>query len=301
MATFIDLDSVWRDRDNFPNGLDYTVLPSQIATWVRSSREVRALPQGPNQRPLDFVSSVNIPAAVLPYPRIELFAPTLITVDSITGGTTLNTLTPHLLVINDIVMTSSPGFASSNGIQRNVEYHVIATPTPTSFLVSLTAGGPPVALIDGTGLAMILGVITPANYATTSTNLTSALQLVTFPRIYLDVHSRQYDDQRAIRAIDGHLSDAKFILTQDKIQFDDTMMPIWIHYKSHGEQILRFKRDDTVQVRFLTRDGTVIPFFTETDLTIPTNPDKQSMITLEVTPYIRDADYSHHNTNPISY
>src|SRR5258706_3945982 len=109
MATFIDLDSIWRDRQAYSNPCDYQLTPEQVATWTKSVREVRALPQNANERPLDFVSAINLLGTTLPYPRIELFASRLITIDSITNSDTLTTLDPHNLAVGDIVMTSSPG------------------------------------------------------------------------------------------------------------------------------------------------------------------------------------------------
>lgn len=67
MATFIDLDSIWRDRDTYPNACDYEVLPEQIKTWFRQAREVRAYPQNTNTRPQEFVTTVNIALLTLPF------------------------------------------------------------------------------------------------------------------------------------------------------------------------------------------------------------------------------------------
>jgi hypothetical protein len=298
MANHIELDSVFRDRQAYSDPCNYDVTAEQIATWIGSTREVRALPQNPGERPLDYVSSLDLRYAVLPYPRIELFAPTLIILDNISGGNTLNTILPDGLAINDIVMTSSPGFTVSNGIQRNVEYHVVATPTPTSFQVSLTQGGPVQTFTNGTGLNLELAVITPANYAAVTTLNNTAALLTIFPKIYVDIHSELYKDIRRINGIGGVLSDAKFALVIDRIQHDDNLTPVWIHYKSHCEQVMRFKRNYPLHVRFMTRDGSTIDFFDEADLTVPINPRKQSLLTVIETPYIRSASYANHSTNP---
>jgi hypothetical protein len=299
MTTFIDLDSVWRDRTAYPNPCDYELLPGQVNTWTRSSRDTRALPANPNERPLDFVNSINLISATLPYPRIEIFALNTIVVDSITGGNTMNTILPHNLVVGDIVMTSSPGYANSSGILRNVEYHVIAPVGATTFQLSLTAGGPAIVLINGTGLNLLMGAVTVAEYATVFGNLDAATQLINFPRLYIDFHSRQYADTRLIKTIGGILADAKFVIGIDRVQLDDTLTPTWIHYKSHGEQVFRFKRDDPMVVRIMTRDGTTIPFFTEANLALPTNPQRQTMLTFGVTPFIKDASYVNQNIDPI--
>lgn len=300
MSTFIDLDSYFRDRQSFSNPCEYQVTAEQVDTWVRSAREVNALPKNPGERPLDFVSALNLTGATLPFPRIELFASNFITLDHISGGTTLNTIANHHLGVGDIVMTSSPGFATRYGIQRNVEYNVVTVPTLTSFTVSLTNPGPNQTFTNGTGINLTLAVISAAEYATVIAANNEAALLTEFPRVYVDVHSIRYNDSRKIFAIQGRLSDAKFVLIFDKYQYDLNGTPIWIHYRSHGEQVMRFKRDDPLFIRFMTRNGHTIDFFDEDDLTINTNPAKQSLITLDVTPYARDAHFVNQATTPIS-
>lgn len=301
MSNHLELDSYYRDRQAFTNPCDYTITAEQVDTWIVNSREVRAVPQSIVDRPLDFVSSMDMINATLPYPRIELFASRTIIVDSITGTDTFTTLTPHGLNINDIVMTSSPGFFTRVGISRNTEYHVVNVPTPTTFKLSLTAGGAPSTFGNGTGLNLELAVITPADYADVIGLNNDAANLAQYPRVYVDVHSDLYKDIRRVNSISGILSDAKFVLTLDKIQYDVNLTPVWIHYKSHGEQVMRFKRNNPLHIRFFGRDGkTTIPFFNEPDLPVPSNPYKQTILTMTEKPYSRDALYTHHDVNPIS-
>lgn len=299
MATYIDLDSIWRDRAAYPNPCNYELTPNQIETWSRSTRETRPLPANPNERPLDFVNSISLITLTLPYPRIEIFANQAILVNSVNTNT-LTTLDPHNLVVGDIVMTSSPGYANTTGILRNVEYHVISTATPTTFQISLVPAGPAVSLTNGTGLDMTLAVISAADYATVIGNLDDAINIVTFPRLYVDFHSRKYPDTRMINTNGGRLSDAKFVIGIDRVQLDDKLTPTWIHYKSHGEQTFRFKRDDPVVFNIVTRDGTTINFFNEGDLGIPTNPMKQSLVTFMIIPFVKDARFINGQMDPIS-
>lgn len=301
MSTFIDLDSVWRDRQAYPNPCNYELTPDQVDTWVKSVREVRALPQNANERPLDFVSSISVVNLTLPFPRIELYAPRLITISSISFG--VLTSIGHDLTTGDILMTSSPGYALSTGIQRNIEYHVIVL-SPDTFSLELIPGTSALSLINSTGIMLEMAVIdnplSPnSNYEQVTTNWRSGLKLLEFPRIYLDFHSRRYNDTRFLKTIKGVLADAKFVLTIDKTQFDDSLAPKWLHYKSCGEQVMRFKRDEPVVFTVMSRDGTTIPFFIESDLEVPTNPNKQTMLTVMCTPYLRDAIFSNHVIDPI--
>lgn len=295
MSSFVDLDSFWRDRSAYTNPCQYELTPGQVALWTVSAREVRAIPQNPNLRPLDFVDSIAVISASLPYPRVELFAPTLITLLSVSG----NVFTADApAALNDVIMTSSPGFANSVGLGRNVEYHVI-NPAGNTFQLSLTQGGAAVAFTDSTGINLEVADISVADYADVIADTDAAIKLVSFPRIYLDFHCKMYPDTRLLNTNNGVLQDAKFVLGIDRVQFDDNATPVWIHYKSHGEQVMRYKRNEPVTIRFMTRDGTTIPFFDEDDLGLVTNPNKQTLITLIVTPYLRDGSFTNQMVDPI--
>jgi hypothetical protein len=67
MANFIDLDSIWRDREINPNENSYEVGPNQICSWYQKARTVMAVPQNPNTQPLDFSSTISIKYLTLPY------------------------------------------------------------------------------------------------------------------------------------------------------------------------------------------------------------------------------------------
>lgn len=67
MANFIDLDSIWRDRETYPNENDYVLGPKKIESWFRNARSVRALPQNPNIQPLEFATTVSIVYMTIPY------------------------------------------------------------------------------------------------------------------------------------------------------------------------------------------------------------------------------------------
>ncbi len=67
MANFIDLDSVWRDREAFPNENNYEVGAKQIETWFKNARTVRAFPQNPALQPLEFATTLDITYMTIPY------------------------------------------------------------------------------------------------------------------------------------------------------------------------------------------------------------------------------------------
>lgn len=67
MATFVDLDSIFRDRESYPNPNNYQLSPKQVDTWFKRARTVRAYPQNPNTQPLEFATTVNIKYLTIPY------------------------------------------------------------------------------------------------------------------------------------------------------------------------------------------------------------------------------------------
>jgi hypothetical protein len=297
MAIVLELDSLNRDRQTYPDPCVYELTPKNVDTWVSATRDVTALPKNPNQRPLDFVSSLNVLCATLPYPRIELFAPTFVTVDNVSAGNVFNTIGVNGLVNGDILMTSSPAYTAF-GISPGQEYHVINA-TPTTFQLSLLPGGVAITAQNGTGLNMTLAVLTAADYATVIAELNTAKSLLNMPRVYLDFHSRTYNDTRSIRTINGVNSAARFVLVVDRVTYSANLTPMWIHYKSM-EQVMRFRKDDMMVIAFMDRNGNKLTFFSEDDLTMETNPQKQSLITIEVTPYARDNTFSNHEVDPIN-
>jgi len=67
MATFIDLDSIWRDIVANPNPCNYELSVKQVETWVKSPKIVKPYEQNANTRPLSFVYTCNLINLTLPY------------------------------------------------------------------------------------------------------------------------------------------------------------------------------------------------------------------------------------------
>lgn len=141
--------------------------------------------------------------------------------------------------------------------------------------------------------------LNPADFAV-SVNMKSltipyTVAMAIEPRVYVDFHSTKYNDTDLIQTIGGIHRTARFVCTFGGLQHNDGGAPVWIHYNCNMEQILRFSRRDPVVFRVTTRNETVL---TNGDTTYPVAPDptKQIMATFEITPYIRDNDYSNHMT-----
>lgn len=67
MATYVDLDSIWRERESYPNENDYQLLPAQVKTWFKQNRTVTATSRSPALRPLEFSVTIQILFLTLPY------------------------------------------------------------------------------------------------------------------------------------------------------------------------------------------------------------------------------------------
>lgn len=67
MASYVDLDSIWRERESYPNENDYQLLPAQVKTWVKQNRTVTSTSRNPGMRPLEFAVTIEIKYLALPY------------------------------------------------------------------------------------------------------------------------------------------------------------------------------------------------------------------------------------------
>lgn len=67
MATFIDLDSTYRDRQQYPNPAEFVVGKDQLINWFRQARTVRAFPQQVSQRQMEMVDTIKLIHLVVPY------------------------------------------------------------------------------------------------------------------------------------------------------------------------------------------------------------------------------------------
>jgi len=123
-------------------------------------------------------------------------------------------------------------------------------------------------------------------------------ELASLPVIYVNFRSLLYDDQFLVYTINGKHNEVKFVCIIDRVQNDSDGNPIWIHWKSSMEQALRFRRGYPVIFRITTRSGDILPQ-TDNPPDEPPNPSQQTLITFEVSPYIRDGSYES-SVDPLS-
>ena len=112
-------------------------------------------------------------------------------------------------------------------------------------------------------------------------------------RLYLDVHTARYNDTQLINTIDNKVSRARFVLTQEGVQGDNSGFPKWVKFGCRMDQVMRFARDESIVVDIMQEDGFTIII---DDVALPAAVTKafQTYILLEVVPYFRDGDYDNH-------
>lgn len=203
MSNFIDLDSRYRNLNDYPNPAKYVVEDHQVSAWSSGPRTVLANSNKPSQKMLEFNQSIRIKNMVLPWDDITYIVP------------------------------------------------------------SSTGGNP-----------------------TTVTTHTADLS-----RVYLDVHVRRFDDKGLISTINSKITNARFALTISHIQYDSNNQPIFVHFHTHQDQVMRFSRNESIIVNIMQEDGYTIII---DDSVSPPNRLKQTWILIEVTPFFRDAEYENH-------
>ena len=67
MASFIDLDSFYRNKDDFPNPFWYEVTAYQSQGWFKQERTTRAYAKNPGSNSPEFVLSITCLLLTLPY------------------------------------------------------------------------------------------------------------------------------------------------------------------------------------------------------------------------------------------
>jgi hypothetical protein len=116
-------------------------------------------------------------------------------------------------------------------------------------------------------------------------------EFVALGRVYMDIHSQGYDDGQLISTINSKNAQARFVLTVDRVQYDNLGNPVWIHCHSHMEQVVRIKRDAPLLIRIFGRDNNTLPIV-DNQPPLPPNPFSQVLMTLDVRPYIHDNSFS---------
>ena len=67
MSNYFAIESIRRNRDEFPNPPEFTVEAAQTSGWFSSARTVRAVGQNPQTMSLDFVSAIEVKQVITPY------------------------------------------------------------------------------------------------------------------------------------------------------------------------------------------------------------------------------------------
>ncbi len=127
------------------------------------------------------------------------------------------------------------------------------------------------------------------------TPYTNALSSI--PRVFVEFKCLTVKDIVGLRTMGGKHPDDNFVCDFGRIQTDNLGTPIWIHWICNMEQVMRFDLNSQVKIRISTPDDIVLP---SVDSIAPIAPivNAQTHATFEITPYIRDGDYSNHLAQP---
>lgn len=282
------LDSALRDRQACPDPLNYKLNPSQVETWSRSGKNLKAKDASSTKRVTDFAHTVNVLSMSMPYPKPELFGPLLATT-SIDGAGNLIFATPPNLVVGDIIWTSSSNGAPF-GVPVDTQLYVVALSGPTGIQFSSYAGGPALPLSPATSLIMNFVLYSP----TVAEKYAESKILLTSPILFLILRCENRKDNRGIRCIDGTHSEATHILQRSDMTPAPDGTPGFLNFHCRAEQTCRWSLDEPIEIGVESRDGQLITVFKETidqqkqDL----DPYRQTIIHFIVTPFIMDATYS---------
>lgn len=220
MSFHIELDSLRRDPQTYPNPANYSLSGSDISTWPRYLKTIKGCTSMASV-PSRSMSDIN-------YDR---------------GNCHGNTL--HKVCDSDYF---------------KVELKDLTLPFPRADIID-----DPIVLEEANDI------------------------LLSQPRLYVDIHSSDYNDNFLLQTIGGYLPTAKFAVILDKIQTgvlptggdplngNEYTNGSWLHYKSLNTQVMRFKPGDTLTFTVYDRFGNIIPYFT--DPSTEQDPEKQILAT----------------------
>ena len=269
LKSFINLDSGLRDKTNFPNPFNYTVVENQVETWMKigGCRNVE-------------VVDAKIEKLSIPYPRTELFATQFVEVESV--STTDFTCVAHGLIPNDIIECIIQPL-NTTAVYANVQYVVLGA-GHTADVFRIAAIGDTTAI--NIGATFNFGGKNRLRFAVVDATINAAVatarDILKVPQIFVDIHCRSYNDNDLIDTIGGKVRSAKFVIhtNSTKIQNDEYGSPVWIHYDCDMIQTLRYRKNECLNVRLCDRNGKIIDIYPEA----PTddNPLKQLLITMSL-------------------
>lgn len=292
MANFIDLNSLFRDYLTYPNPCKYTVTDTQVSSWVRAPRTITANSNTPNRKVIEFNQSVKLAKFMMPYTTATYTMPSSDVIIGTTNGSGAATGT----------VPGASGQIGQTFLIGTTLFTVIVSNGALS-VNSTISSSPPVGtgiFNTSTGAYTFTGAQISSSIFFSTGNLTITTEIADLNKIYVDVHSRNYDDKGLMSTIgpgtgvnNGGLNSARFVLTQSHVQFNSSSQPTWVHFHTHQDQIMRFARNEPVVINIMQENGYTL---TIADTTPPT-PALQTWMSLEVTPSYQDAGYNNMGLN----
>lgn len=118
-----------------------------------------------------------------------------------------------------------------------------------------------------------------------------------YSKLYVQFTNSETQTIRLINGIDGVHAESTFVCVYDKIQYNEAGDPIWIHYKCTMDQVMPIDLSKPIKVVITSRSQDIVP---SVDTGSVPDPAKQTQMTLRITPYLRDGDYSNHLTTSVA-
>lgn len=288
------IDSAERDRQRYPDPLNWVLDSSQVASWSNSPKEIKSVPSSHKRNPVDFASTVQILRVDIPYPKPELYGETKIAT-SIDAANNLIFPDPHGYVVGDRLWTSSSN-GGPYGVPSDMPLYVVGT-TAATIQISTYSGGVAIPLTPVTAFALGFVLYTPD----VQVQYEEAKIVLITPVLFLILRNIDTKDNRNIRCINGRHSEPTHILFRGGVTQGADGAPAFLEWYSKAEQTLRWKLNSPFEIGIETRDGNRLEVFRETKedqkkIFDPTQ--RQMLLSFIVTPFIRDATYSNHFLEP---
>lgn len=282
MSSFIDVDSIYRNRIEFPNPCDFKIVTNEMASWVKSTRTSSYTPDN------SMLHCLQLERFQMPYPRAEVFTTNIVTPASVDAAGLFTTATAHGLNVNDIIELIDDINVTS--MKRGTQYKVLTTPLATTFTIGLDA---PVPATITAITAQIFGnntcrfaLITPAIQALVA----AAKNVMKQPALYINIEcdSGMYRDTNTLCSMHGVNRNQKFVAVLDYVTYDAQGQGVWCVYKCNMQQTMRFKIGEELKVTVTDRYGDVITCFTDTKIDERPNEYVQTLFTFTIESLIRN-------------
>lgn len=120
------------------------------------------------------------------------------------------------------------------------------------------------------------------------------------PMIYMSLRSLN-DSNTLIFTTNPKTKYYNFVLFMDRILTDDNGVKRWIYYKAGYTQVMQFHRTYPIEIKISDKLGSILSLTGDEDELNDPVSSLQTTVIFEIEPFINDADYTNHSTQPIAF